>query len=471
MADTEYAWRVETTQPRVQGIDIFSGESVRLRAAIYIMAQPAAFPDGATAALYWQAPGMGSSWWTASASIDGNEVFADWLPEYGGGPEYEVFLAVDGEGATYRAVARVAIRHAPGEIPNELPLPQRKIDFALVEIENAPWALATHSHAESDIADLASDLAAKADRAENPVAGHLASLDSDGDPADSGIALANGLIPAASVAGLAAVATSGAYSSLTGRPTIPTVPSALKCPSYLSLTIDGTAISYDGSAARSATINTFLAPTTISKMNNNLSLPQGCASYYKASASNTLTYAMNGRTHVFGTFTVLWMGSSVTIYLTVTDPDGLIMVAPGQYTGMNMVGQPVTFSTYSTTSSWRFMSISGISSTQSNPSTWQYILRPDSSPVPALFSSGGGDMAGIMPTANCRLVVDATEAAFTPTVDQALYPCLSDDPDALDAIPQGKIGVLDFVKLINVYGGMSSTTKYLVTRRIVSALS
>ena len=81
-------------------------------------------------------------------------------------------------------------------------------------------------------------------------------------------------------------------------------------------------------------------------------------------------------------------------------------------------------------------------------------------------------MAGIMPTANCRLVVDATEAAFTPTVDQALYPCLSDDPDALDAIPQGKIGVIDFVKLITIFGGMSmtSTTKYLVTRRIVATL-
>lgn len=48
---------------------------------------------------------------------------------------------------------------------------------------------------------------------------------------------------------LAAVATSGAYSDLSGKPT------SLKNPQALSLVVNGTTTSYDGSVARTVTIN------------------------------------------------------------------------------------------------------------------------------------------------------------------------------------------------------------------------
>ena len=336
-----HSWRVETTQPRTECIDVFGGETMRLQAAIYTRSEALVFAEGATATLCWQAPGMGSSWWSAPASIDGNEIVADWLPEYGGGPEYEVFLAVESAGASYRAVAQLTIRHAPGEIPNELPLPQRKIDFALVEIEHAPWSLSSHNHGKSDILGLTTDLAAKANRVADPVEGHLAALDSDGDPADSGIALADGQIPAAKVGGLAAVATSGAYSDLAGKPTIPT---SLKCPKALSIVTYSqngmsSSTSYDGSTARSLTVYPECRPIlALSKMGSSaLSLAAHRVYTYTATAglptgSGTVSFWYNGNSHVFGTLSY-WPSTMspgmLEATFDVTDPDNLTGIPKG----------------------------------------------------------------------------------------------------------------------------------------------
>ncbi len=61
------------------------------------------------------------------------------------------------------------------------------------------------------------------------------------------------LSPYAKTASLAKVATSGNYSDLAGKPTIPTVPSALKNPNALTFTGAVTG-SYDGSAAKTVNI-------------------------------------------------------------------------------------------------------------------------------------------------------------------------------------------------------------------------
>lgn len=56
----------------------------------------------------------------------------------------------------------------------------------------------------------------------------------------------------------ATVATSGAYSDLSGRPTIPT---ALKCPTALTINVNGSlAASYDGSVAKTVNISTGGSP-------------------------------------------------------------------------------------------------------------------------------------------------------------------------------------------------------------------
>ena len=61
--------------------------------------------------------------------------------------------------------------------------------------------------------------------------------------------------PASMITGLAAVATSGKYSDLSGRPTIPTVPSSLKNPNAVTIKAGSdTVASYDGSAAKTFTI-------------------------------------------------------------------------------------------------------------------------------------------------------------------------------------------------------------------------
>ena len=61
--------------------------------------------------------------------------------------------------------------------------------------------------------------------------------------------------PASMITGLATVATSGKYSDLSGRPTIPTVPSSLKNPNAVTIKAGSdTVASYDGSAAKTFTI-------------------------------------------------------------------------------------------------------------------------------------------------------------------------------------------------------------------------
>lgn len=144
-------WTVETSRAQVAQFEAYRGETLLLEAEMRSYGKPLSEvlqPD-----LYWQTNGMGNAWWKAPATSEGNVCRAFWTPTNDcGAAAYNCFIG--GPGATYRAAFRLRMLPSPGFTPNHLPLPARRIDFAAVELENAPWATR---------GDLADGLAGKAD--------------------------------------------------------------------------------------------------------------------------------------------------------------------------------------------------------------------------------------------------------------------------------------------------------------------
>ena len=131
-------WTVETTKVQPAQFEVVHGESIALEAALQSGGKPLDL-TGQTAHLYWQTNGMGSAWWTASATVNSNRLSAVFLPEMDPGASAVTgFIGVPGE--IYRAAFQLRFRHGPGAVPNEIELPPRVIDFARVTVTNEPWA-------------------------------------------------------------------------------------------------------------------------------------------------------------------------------------------------------------------------------------------------------------------------------------------------------------------------------------------
>ena len=144
-------WTVETSRVQPVTFEAYHGETLSLEATLQSYGKPVA-DDLQDVRLYWQTNGMGSAYWSAPASASGNVLRATWTPamDTGANAVYG-FIGVAGE--NYRASFQLRMRSSPGAVPNELDLPRKHIDFAEVEVKNAPWASATIVHAVFAAAD------------------------------------------------------------------------------------------------------------------------------------------------------------------------------------------------------------------------------------------------------------------------------------------------------------------------------
>ena len=144
-------WTVETSRVQPVTFESYHGETLELEATLKSYGKPIA-DTLQDVRIYWQTNGMGSSYWSAPASADGNVLRATWTPamDTGANAVYG-FIGVAGE--IYRASFQLRMRSSPGAVPNELELPRKHIDFAEVEVKNAPWASATIVHAVFAAAD------------------------------------------------------------------------------------------------------------------------------------------------------------------------------------------------------------------------------------------------------------------------------------------------------------------------------
>lgn len=134
-------WTADIERPAPAQFAVMRGETVSLCAALVRRGAPYDLADAANAAIYWQTNGMGGAWWSTDATIASNTIAATFTPAMDpGAPTANVFLSArDADGAIYRAQAMLRFIHAPGATPNEIDLPARAIDFATVEVSNAPW--------------------------------------------------------------------------------------------------------------------------------------------------------------------------------------------------------------------------------------------------------------------------------------------------------------------------------------------
>lgn len=121
----------------------YHGDGLALRATLTAGGQP--LPYQGTARLYAQTNGMGAAWWNlADATVSSNVLTATWLPEYDTGADVvDLFLGAPGN---YQAHARIRFLPSPGATPGTLPLPTPVLDFADVQVLNAPY----YTQAETD---------------------------------------------------------------------------------------------------------------------------------------------------------------------------------------------------------------------------------------------------------------------------------------------------------------------------------
>ena len=130
-------WRVDVGKRSVFRKEIYQGESVRLEATFFRDGKEFT-PDFAAPMLYWQTNGMGRSYFSAPAVVSSNAVCAVWDGSKDCGARY--YHGFIGEtGVTYRAEFEFKMVPSPGFAPNALPLPVQVLDFAAVEVANAPW--------------------------------------------------------------------------------------------------------------------------------------------------------------------------------------------------------------------------------------------------------------------------------------------------------------------------------------------
>ena len=107
--------------------------------------------DGADVRLWYQTNGMGSAWWSAPATYDGSTITATFGPAQDcGADRVSLFF---GAPSNVFASAVLRLTHAPGFAPNAIESPVMVLDFADVEISNAPYY--TKSETDSKIVELA----------------------------------------------------------------------------------------------------------------------------------------------------------------------------------------------------------------------------------------------------------------------------------------------------------------------------
>lgn len=123
--------------PQVFTLQRPRGETYELTAVLKDQGKPFA-PAITNVCIYWQTNGMENLYWSAPASVSSNVLRATWNPSMDPGAT-TVRGYIGDPGHIYAAAFQFRFIASPGPLPNALPLPMPRIDFAAVEVANAPW--------------------------------------------------------------------------------------------------------------------------------------------------------------------------------------------------------------------------------------------------------------------------------------------------------------------------------------------
>ena len=103
--------------------------------------------------IFYQTNGMGSAYFTFPVAVEGNVARVTFTPAMDPGAERLVGF-IGRRGVNYRAAFALRFYGSPGAMPNALTLPTKTIDFAQLEVHNAPWITAADLDDKRDKTDL-----------------------------------------------------------------------------------------------------------------------------------------------------------------------------------------------------------------------------------------------------------------------------------------------------------------------------
>ncbi|MBR6734089.1 MAG: hypothetical protein IKL96_06790 [Kiritimatiellae bacterium] len=137
------AWTNSPGMPPYPIKPVPHGVPVDFRVTLRGYSSPPAAP-GADVRLWFQTNGMGSAWWSAPATLEGDVITATFGAEQDTGADRVALFF----GAPLNVFASAILRltHSPGFAPNVRPPPVARLDFSALEVLNAPY----YTQAETD---------------------------------------------------------------------------------------------------------------------------------------------------------------------------------------------------------------------------------------------------------------------------------------------------------------------------------
>lgn len=121
LAAVPLAWDARPGNPAPASFDRYHGEALEFRCTFRGFGE-LPFSPGADVRLWYQTNGMGSAWWSASATIQSNVLSATWAPALDPGAD-RVSLFFGAPSNAY-ASAVLRLRHSPGFAPGTMPDPE-----------------------------------------------------------------------------------------------------------------------------------------------------------------------------------------------------------------------------------------------------------------------------------------------------------------------------------------------------------
>ena len=124
-------WTCDWPEAKSQTFSLYQGETATFEPTFRVNGRTVT--NATIEAVWYQTNGMGNAWW----KLDG----ATFAPSNDvGAAAYRFFVeAKTSDDILYRANGALRMLPSPGFTPNTIELPVARLDFAAVEVANAPW--------------------------------------------------------------------------------------------------------------------------------------------------------------------------------------------------------------------------------------------------------------------------------------------------------------------------------------------
>lgn len=130
---------VETSRADVQEVQCYHGETLDFDVTFKNYGKDLVFDPSVEAQIFWQTNGMSAFYWrTNNVNVVSNRMTATFLPEMDPGAN-TVFGFIGIPGDIYRASFVLRLKQSPGVKVREMEWPYRELNFAQIEVKNAPY--------------------------------------------------------------------------------------------------------------------------------------------------------------------------------------------------------------------------------------------------------------------------------------------------------------------------------------------